>query len=339
MPFVNFPFEDSEPESNEFIIEIDTGVSTTFHISKGMMTTNDQAQYIVDKGDGNQVTIDGLSDSNFDLTYAAAGVYTIKIKPNAPTAEYLINYYDDDVDCEKLVKIQQFGFAKLKTLWGCENLTDINDIATLVDSTDVNSILRECKALVHIKNLELWTDWSQVVSAANAFEQLHSYNEAILIDDLSSLSNGSAMCTQMYAYNHKFLFDDLSSLQNGQGMFRNMSAYEYEMEFITSSVLTNLNWFLTESGLIPKLTLSECSRVTTANDMLFGCEYISDLELHGFAVDLDTTTCYLVTESVYLTLIDSLADLTALPSKTLTHGSTGWTSNCATALSNKNWDD
>lgn len=337
MPFVNLISE--EEVSNEFIIEIDTGVSTTFHISKGMMTTDAQAQYIVDKGDGSQVTINGLADSNFDLTYASAGVYTVKIKPNAPTAEYLINFYDDDVDIDKLIKIQKFGFAELDTLWGAENLTEINDIPTLINPTAPNHLLRDCYGLTKIKNLELWTDWSSVTSASNAFVNLRAYNEEILISDLSSLEIGTSMFSNMWSYNHDFKFSSLVSLQNAENMFRDLRAYGHDFDLTTSSDLTNANWMFTNSGLISSIKISNCAGITTANDLLFSCEYITTLELHGFSIDLDISPTYLRIESDILALIASLKDLTMLSSKTLTHSASGWTSACASALAAKNWTD
>lgn len=339
MIFINGALNSSTtPVNDDFVFTVDTGTSKSFHISKGNLT-NSEAKFIVDKGDGNQVIIDGISDANFDLIYADDGIYEIRIKKNDPGATYRINLYDDDEDIDKIISVKQFGFSILQTFWGAVELVSINDIPTLPDQTDVSNILRECKKLTHIKNLESWVDWSLVINGNNAFNMLESYNEPILIDDLSSLENGSGMFTRMLMYNHEFLFTDLSSLQTGQNMFRNLEAYEYDLEFITSSDLTNLNWFITSSGLIGKLSLSDCSGVTSATDIVFGCEYIEELILTDFALDIDVSGCYIVTETNHLLLINSLADLTSKPSRQLTHTSTGWTPACASLLSSKNWTD
>jgi hypothetical protein len=114
-----------------------------------------------------------------------------------------------------------------------------------------------------------------------------------------------------------------------------------QLKLITSSALTDVRDLVLNKSNLVDLFISDCSGVLSGYETIgaANCPNLLSIVLYGWAHNLDIRNSVLMTEANYLALIDSLADLTSLPSKTLTvKNHAAFTSACDSAAAAKNWN-
>lgn len=174
---------------NSFNIEIDTTKTEVGSSADTVviipLVSGLAYDFNVDWGDSLVESYDSSSLASITRTYAASGVYTIKIWGAFPRINYNNTAANDKL---KITKVKNWGIIEWSSFntafYGCANLVaDYTDTPDLSAVSNINGAFR---------NATLWTgsiensDCSQVTDAGNLFFNCSSYNS--LMPDLPLVS-------------------------------------------------------------------------------------------------------------------------------------------------------
>ena len=203
--------------------------------------------YRVDWGDGVTNVIASASDVNLTHTYAASGVYTIKIL--SPVKGF---YFDNTGDRLKILKIIDWGdyqFTGRSNLGGnfngCANLTLADVIGFPKVITSLRNVFGGCTSLTTINNLSMW-DVSNVQLFISAFINCSNFNDG-------GLSNWNT-----------------ANMTNPSIMFQFAGKFNQPLNWNFSKVTTMANMFF-YSGFNQSVSNWDVSKVTAMNDIFNGC--------------------------------------------------------------------
>jgi surface protein len=165
---------------------------------------------------------DGIINSSTNHTYAAPGIYTVKI-----TGEFQINFidYDDEAtDAAKILEIQQWGDNKWSTMAGafydCANLqVTATDVPDLSQCSSLSFAFNRCTSL---GNTDAFANWdvstinNTLVMFANS-----SFNGDISGWNTANLQVADGMFSNATNFNQNLGNWDLSSLYSPYDMLKN----------------------------------------------------------------------------------------------------------------------
>ena len=125
------------------------------------------------------------------ITFPAAGVYRIAIKPVGATPFHRIAFNSDEAD--KLLTIQQWGntaWSSFETAYsGCRNLTALPPVGLpeLGAVTSMSLAFNECSSLLSAPNIDSW-DVSAVTHMDYMFSDAALFNQPIGSWDVSAVT-------------------------------------------------------------------------------------------------------------------------------------------------------
>ncbi len=196
--------------------------------------------YSVDWGDGTEVTV--IEDSDNDSaahTYAAAGIYTVKIWGTFPA----IYFGGDGTYKDIITTIENWGAVEWQTMAGafkdCDNLTenadDAPDLSNVTDMSDMFAMTS-----VFDGDLNNW-DVSHITSMNRTFSQAYKFNGNISGWDVSSVTDMSNMFSIAKEFNQDIGNWDVSSVTDMNNMFNGALAFNQDLNSWDVSSVTNMN--------------------------------------------------------------------------------------------------
>jgi hypothetical protein len=167
------------------------------------------------------------------------------------------------------------------------------------------------------------------------FFQASAFNPPNFAPTLENLTDGSSMFFQASAFNPPNFAPTLENLTNGSSMFESAINFSQDIYAPNSVNLENDSamFYLTK---IKKITLNNSSLITT-NSNTFRCSYLTDLILTDRKINLWINQAPLLLSTKIDALANSVADLTSLPTATVTMTTVQYSSCDATIWTNKNW--
>ena len=153
--------------------------------------------------------------------------------------------------------------------------------------------------------------------------------------DLMLMTNGTSMFYLASAFNPPNFAPTLENLTNGANMFAVAINFSQDIYAPNSVNLKNDSsmFYFTK---IKKITLNNSS-LTTTNLNTFVCSELTDLILTDRKIDLWINQAPLLLSTKIDALANSVADLTSLPTATVTMTTAQYSSCDATIWTNKNW--
>ena len=281
--------------------------------------------------------------------------HNYKVAPVDVTGLKEINWNTDDINYFKYNTLIPKGKDVGDTYKVSDNnkqikITSISDISTNKDNpdfkfcpkfdtskeADMTKMFYGCKSLITIPRL----DTSKVTNMLSMFNDCNSLTSVPLFDTsrVTSMNGMNGMFNNCRSLTSVPLFDT-SNVTSMSQMFQNCNSLTSIPLFDTSKV-TNMNYMFYRCSSLTSIPLFDTSKVTKMNYMFYRCSSLTTLGgFTGLKVNLDLSSCPLLTKESILNVFNKAANVTSSP-KTLTLGSTNLsklTTSEKAIATNKGW--
>jgi hypothetical protein len=232
--------------------KLSTGSSDSDQVRLPLVEGGDY-EIVVDWGDGtfsahSNATItftDGVCDVVH--TYAAEGVYTIKVR--GIFKGFRFNYTQDRL---KILEVIQWGCLRFTNqggqFYGCENIngsSGLNDLLNLEGITTMGFMFADCKKLEGFNLMEDW-DVSGITNMNATFAGCSKFNHP-LNWNTSNVTNISQLFKDCVLFNQPLNWDT-SKVTNMVSVFFECSVFNQPLEWDTSKVTNASNMFYVASA-------------------------------------------------------------------------------------------
>ncbi|MDY0347524.1 MAG: BspA family leucine-rich repeat surface protein [Tenuifilaceae bacterium] len=204
-------FKINNPMTLEFNTNLEAGTTITLPLRGTVSVT-------VYWGDGDSDTY--TTAGSYGHTYAAEGVYTVKISGTLTQFGY---GYSTTPNIKKLVAVTSFGDVGLTTLFGAfyqaHNLTQVpNTLPSTV--TDISTMFGFCTSFN--QDINSW-DVSNVTNMRAMFSSTHVFNQDIGSWNVSKVTDMDFMFASAKAFNQDIGSWDVSKVTTMKSMFNNVT--------------------------------------------------------------------------------------------------------------------
>ncbi len=233
---------------------LENGFEFTINTALGSGTNNFQLpldaagtyDLIIDKGNGDPlVFITAWNDPATLLTYAAGGVYDVKIYGT------LIGWsFNNSGDNEKMVDISNWGILRRTTplngeFYGCSNMTiSAIDIWDITGNENLLNLFRDCSSITTIPNIGDW-DVSNINNFNSVFNGCTNFNSSVDNWTISNvlpniqMSNMFQGCT---LFNQPLNSWNTSGVSTMSDMFRAASTFDQDLDNWDVSNVLNMGF-------------------------------------------------------------------------------------------------
>lgn len=226
-------------------------------------------------GDGNNDTITAWNDAATLHTYASTGTYTTKIVGQIEGFGFSGTTNNDSL---KLLSIDKWGqlllgdggsyFRNAQNL----SLTGTVDYPSLLNTTNFDSIFRDCTSLTTINNSNSW-DTSNITNMDSMFRGATVFNTNINSWETSAVTSMIDTFRSATSFNQPLDDWDISNVTDISGMFRDATAFNKNINnWITTGITTIQATFQDASNFNQPLSGWDVSNVTDMSRTFFGAE-------------------------------------------------------------------
>lgn len=226
-------------------------------------------------GDGNNDTITAWNDAATLHTYASTGTYTTKIVGQIEGFGFSGTTNNDSL---KLLSIDKWGqlllgdggsyFRNAQNL----SLTGTVDYPSLLNTTNFDSIFRDCTSLTTINNSNSW-DTSNITNMDSMFRGATVFNTNINSWETSAVTSMIDTFRSATSFNQPLDDWDISNVTDISGMFRDATAFNKNINnWITTGITTIQATFQDASNFNQPLSGWNISNVTDMSRTFFGAE-------------------------------------------------------------------